>query len=64
MLEGRYGLARGIYNRLRVDGRFVVRTILDDVQYRLNAMPNHGGSSAYLIESGADRRGFIFVKGK
>ena len=47
MLERRNGLARGIYNRLHADGRFVDRAILNEVQYRLRAMLQHWGFSAY-----------------
>ena len=41
MLERRNGLARGMYNRLREDGRFVVRAILDESQYCLSAILSH-----------------------
>ena len=40
-------LARGIYNTLLVDGRFVAKAILNGAQYCLNATLNRGGLSAY-----------------
>ena len=45
-LARRHGVARGIFNRLREDARFVGRAMLDEVQYRLDTMSNYRGFSA------------------
>ena len=49
VLKRHNGLAHGIYNRLREDGRPAGRVILNEAQYCLNAMSNRGGSPAYQM---------------
>ena len=46
MSERRNGLARGILNRLHVEGRSTDRPILNEVQICLGAKFNHGEFSA------------------
>ena len=46
LLGRRKGLARGIYNRLSEDGRFMNKTILAGAQWCLNAMLSASGCSA------------------
>ena len=53
LLERRNGLARGIYNRLVEDGRFLSKTFLSEVQWCLNAMLSSGGFSAYQMVFGS-----------
>ena len=38
-----------VYRRLSAVGRFAGRAILNEVQFRLNAMVNHGGFPAYQM---------------
>ena len=49
MLERRNGSAPGIYNRLREDGRFVNRAILNEAQYCLSTLLNNVGLAAYRM---------------
>ena len=39
-----------VYHRLSAVGRFAGRAILNEVQFRLNAMVNHGGFPAYPMD--------------
>ena len=47
-------MARGIYNRLVEDDRFLSKTILSEVQWCLNAMLSSSGFSAYQMLFGSN----------
>ena len=64
MLERRNGVARGMYNRLREDGRFAVRAILDVGQYCLDTILNHGGVLGVPNGVWIQRRGFGLAPGQ
>ena len=52
--ERRNGLARGIYSRLREDGRFVEKEALNEIQYCMNTTLRHSGFFAYQLVFGAN----------
>ena len=64
MLERRNGLARGMYNRLREDGRFVVRATSGEGQYCLNTILSHYGVLGVLNGIWIQRRGFGLAPGQ
>ena len=52
--ERRNGLARGIYNRPKADGRYAGRQLLTEVQFCLTAMLSTNGFSAYQMVFGSN----------
>ena len=54
ILEGRNGLARGIYNRLKADRCFTVPQILAEAQWCLNTLVSASGYSAYQLVFGSN----------
>ena len=51
ILERRNGLASGIYNRMKADGRDAGRQHISEIQFCLNAMLASNGSSAMVSGS-------------
>ena len=52
ILERRKGLARGIYNRLAPNDRFVGKQILAEAQWSWDTLISGGGYSAYQLVFG------------
>ena len=62
ILERRNGLARGIYNRIRSDGRFSGKRILAVVHWRSDTLISATGNSAFQLALAPTHR--IVMRGK
>ena len=54
ILERRNGLARGIYNRMKADGRYAGWQLITEIQFCLNTMLASNGFSAYQMVFGSN----------
>ena len=54
ILERRNGLKRGIYNRVKADGRYAGRQPITEIQFCLNAMLASNGFAAYQMVFGSN----------